>query len=150
MTTQGRRRRASPIQWVMTWGLGGLLVAILAGSFILQRYAAITQARNWMVEGPACPIITRAQFQASGQTIAHSFEYYGARYGRAYGYVNCDQVRPDWFDGRTVSVCQFNSPTILEVKSGSADVLYASPVKPMTVWMTDQGPHCVLAASVKP
>jgi hypothetical protein len=102
-----------------------------------------------MATGPACPTETRAQYLASGPRASETFTYHGVRFSRAYGYVNCNEVTPDLLGVRHAKVCQFNSPTVLEVTTPSADVYYAAPVSPMTAWVDESGPHCDLASSVR-
>jgi hypothetical protein len=148
-TAPRKRRRRSAIEWVTS--TGGL--AIAAGLVILVfgvvRYAAISHARAWMVAGDPCPTMTPAELAASGYQLGHSFEYHGVRFARAYGYVNCDEVSPDLLGFTSVPVCQFNSPTVLKVTIPQASMIYTSPVRPMTVWVTEQGPHCVLNISAR-
>ncbi len=144
-----KKRRRTAIGWVMSRGGIAVAVGLIAGVFGAARFAAITHARAWMTPGEPCPTLTQAQLQASGQALGHGFTYHGVGFARAYGYVNCDEVTPDLFGLKTVPVCQFNSPTVLQVTTGGRSYLYTTPVRPMTVWVTDQGPRCVMSLTAR-
>jgi hypothetical protein len=144
-----KKPRRTAIDGVMSRGGIAVAVGVVVGAFAVARFAAITHAHAWMTPGEPCPTMTQAQLQASGQALGHGFTYHGVGFARAYGYVNCDEVTPDLLGLKTVPVCQFNSPTVLQVTTGGRNFLYATPVRPMTVWVSDKGPTCVMSLTAR-
>lgn len=144
-----KKRRRTAIDWVMSRGGIAVAVGVFVGAFGVARYAAILHARAWMVPGPPCPAMSPAQLHASGRQLGKGFTYHGVTFTRAYGYVNCDEVTPDLLGLKTVPVCQFNSPTVLQVTTGGRTFLYTTPIRPMTVWVADGAPQCVLNISAR-
>ncbi|MDR3510421.1 MAG: hypothetical protein P4L73_02210 [Caulobacteraceae bacterium] len=145
----GRRRGLKPIEIVATFGALAVIAATVPLALGAQRIAAVAKARAWAVDGPPCPAMSRAAFQASGLRIAHVVDYDDVRFGRGYGYVTCVAVARNGGRGLdTVPVCQFNSPTVLEVTTPRADVYFATHIGPATVTIVNDRPRCVLNASI--
>lgn len=130
-------------------GLCGLIVlATVVVGWVWHRHTKIAEYQAWMVTGAACPVISKADYEASGTVAGHIFEYDGARLARAYGYVNCDEVASDGGKGMgTIPVCQFNSPTMLRVTTKRGEVFYSTRTSPATVSFKDDQPSCVLNAT---
>jgi hypothetical protein len=145
----GRRRGPRPIEIVATFGAIAVLAATLPLALAAQRIAAVAKARAWAVSGPPCPSLSRSAYLASGERIVHLIDYDGVRFGRGYGYVSCVEVAKDGGRGLdTVPVCQFNSPTVLQVTTRRGDFYFYTRIRPATVTIADDRPQCVMNASI--
>ncbi|MDR3513269.1 MAG: hypothetical protein P4L73_16655 [Caulobacteraceae bacterium] len=146
--TRGRRKR-SPIEMVAGVGVavaavGGVLLAV-AG----VKYAAVSKARSWSVAGPPCASLTHDQYLSSDARVAHVFTYDDVQFGRGYGYVNCTEIADHGgFGFGTIPICQFNSPTVLQVTTARGTDYYAVPIGAATVSIEHGRPRCVQGASV--
>jgi hypothetical protein len=142
-------RSYSLIECVAT---GGVML-VLAGTPLLstaaQRLVAIARAQAWTVAGAPCPGLSPAEVPASGYRIAHAIDYGDVRFGRAYGYVSCVEVSGDGgWSMDAAPVCQFNSPSLLQVTTRRGDFYFLTRMRPATVSIVDGRPRCVLNASV--
>lgn len=143
------RHAFTAIQLVSTIAGVAVVVGTIGGVWFFQRMTAIAKARDWTAVGAPCPTLSRAAFLASGVPMAHVMVYDDVRFGRGYGYVNCNEIAAH--DGRgpgIVSVCQFNNPSVLQVTTRRGDFFYATQTSPATVSITDGAPKCVLAVTM--
>jgi hypothetical protein len=79
------------------------------------------------------------------------FDFDGAHFVRAYGYVSCAEIGDD--GGRSsvhVPVCQFNDPGALAVATSHGGIYYLPRTQPVTVMISRGQPSCVLAANLGP
>jgi hypothetical protein len=119
-------------------------IALLWGA---HKYTVIATAHEWLIAGPACPALTPAAAAQLGSPQLQTFNFQGARFGKAYGYVNCRMVADHGGWGReSIAVCQFNNPSILEVAAAHGGGSFLTGGRPATVWVDQGRPHCVLGA----
>ena len=141
------RRRKSGYGGVTLGICGVILVATLAGLWVWHRKALVEEAQAWAPPGPACPVMTRQAYKALGTVASHVSHYDGVQFGRAYGAVGCNEIASHGGQGPgKVPVCQFNSPTTLEVVTARGDFLYYTQAKPAVVTVADGQPTCVESA----
>lgn len=143
-----RGRKSKAAQRIVSIGAVAVLVvgvALVAG---LAKYSAVTKARTWAVSGPPCPSLSQAQLRALDAPIVHTVNYDSILFGRAYGYMSCTDVADHggWGFG-SVTVCQFNSPTALQVTTPHGVADYSVPTGPATVLVRDGKARCVQGAS---
>lgn len=145
-----RRRRLTTGQKV-TLVLAALVFLAFAawlygGSYLRQRDFALSRAREAAVEGPPCPAITAAQFEAQRRKRFKATLYEGVVFGRQYGHMNCSALRygGGWGLG-TYPACQFTGPGLLHVKTAKGDWYFAPGVgKPATVATPRGRARCVM------
>ena len=138
-----RGRGPRPIEWIATGGTLLVLAGSLVFSVAAQRVFDVAKARAWTASGAPCPGLSRAAYLASGERIVHQIVYDDVRFGRGYGYVNCVEVLGG------VPVCQFNSPTVLEVATRRGDFYFATQMNPATISVAGGVPRCVLKGSAR-
>ena len=92
-----RRRRLTRGQKVV---IAAALIPALAfpmwlfgGSYLRGRDAAISRAREATIEGPPCPSLTRAQFDARGLKAPKATLYEGVTFARRVGHMDCSILR---------------------------------------------------------
>jgi hypothetical protein len=143
------RYRVSLLQLIAACGTTLVVVGAVLFLVIGQRLAAISKARDWTAIGAPCPTLSVAAYQASGNRIAHVIDYDGVSLGRGYGYVNCDEIADDGGRGRgVIPICQFNSPTILQVTTKRGRFYYFTQSSPATISIVDGVPRCVMATTM--
>jgi hypothetical protein len=142
------RRRFSAIQLVSAAAGVVAVVGTIGGVALFQRSTAITKARAWTAVGPPCPSLSQADFLAAGVQMAHTIVYDDVTFARGYGYANCNEIADKGGRGvGVVPVCQFNSPTALQVTTRRGTFYFATRSSPATVSIADGVPHCVMATT---
>lgn len=141
------RRRKPPYAAVGIGFCVAVSVAAVVGLWIWHRNAQIEEAQAWAPPGPACSVMTRQAYLAMGTMASHISHYDGVQYGRGYGAVGCNEIADHGGRGPgKIPVCQFNSPTTLEVVTARGDYLYYTQAKPAVVTISDGQPTCVESA----
>ncbi len=147
-TPAAKPRRRKPAYGAIMMGVCGvILVGFLAGLWVWHQRAQIEEAQAWAPPGPACQIVSRQAYLAIGAPEPHVSTYDGVRFARAYGAVGCNEIASHGGRGPgRIPVCQFNSPTTLEVSTPRGDTYYFTQAKPAVVTISDGQPACALSA----
>ena len=129
---------------VITTGIG--LVTFEA---IRSRNAQIATARAWAIQGPPCPTLTQAEFQAKRYTALKTFDYDGIAIGRTAGDASCSDVKEAGGKGLgTDKVCQFTSPATLTVVSKARSWFFVPGAgQPASLIIHRDAPRCVMASN---
>jgi len=115
-----RRRRLTPGQKIVFVAAALIAAAIPAwmfgGSFVRQREAALSRASEAKIDGPPCPSLTRAQFEAQGLKAPKATLYEDVVFARQFGHMDCSLLRygAAWTT-EVYPVCQFTSPKALKI-----------------------------------
>jgi hypothetical protein len=145
---QPARRLTGPRPSLMIGGVAlavlgmGAIIAVWAG----DRAAGVAKARQWLVEGQACPTLTPAALATQSEQPNKRFSFYEGQFARASGAASCDLVKDHGGRGLNImQVCKFSSPDMLEIKTPKADVIYGPGLfQPVVVSLPGDQPHCVL------
>lgn len=147
-----RRRRLTPGQTLVLAAAAVAAVAIpgwLVGErFLKDRAESIARARSWAIDGPPCPQLTRAQFEARRLKTPKGVDYAGVLFFRQFGHMTCTPLRDQGGAGlRADAACQFTSPNALKVVTRQGEWYFApGPGQPATVFTPRGQAHCVLNA----
>ena len=148
-----RRRRLTTGQKV-TLGVAAAIAVGLPGWFLAQSYlgkrdAALFLAREATVDGPPCPSLTKAQFEAKGLMAKKATFYEGVTFARQFGHMDCRSLRYGAGWGTEVyPVCQFTSPKTLVITKGERVWYFEpGPGQPATVGLPKGEAHCVMASN---
>jgi hypothetical protein len=149
---KGRQRRLTRGQKAVFALAGGLAVAlslyVFGGAYLKDRNEALALAREWTIEGPPCPGLTREAFEAKGFKAPKSLDYSGITVSRQFGHVNCSYLRygEGWGLG-TYVVCQFTSPNVLRVETAKGEWYFAPGMgQPATISTPHDEARCVMAS----
>ena len=146
---QTRRSRAgkSPLVSPMAIGVVLVVLAVIGAGWAWHRHTIYEDTQALTITGAACPTITRQAYLASDIPASHVFIYDDVRFARADGMVSCDEIADHGGHGfGRLPICQFNSPTVLEVITARGEFFYATQAKPATVTVDHGSPSCVLNA----
>lgn len=136
--------------------IGGFVVLALAftgwiysGSYLKDREAALTRAREFAIDGPPCRELTRAQFEAAGLTAPKATLYENVTFHRRFGHLSCSALRYGAGWGQALyPVCQFTSPRALKVSTKAGDRYFdIAPGQPATVAVPRGDVRCVLGGN---
>lgn len=148
-----RRRRLTAGQKVVI-GVAAAVAAGLPGWLLTQNYlgrreAALFLARDVAVEGPPCPSLTRARFEAQGLKAPKATLYEGVTFARQFGHMDCRLLRYGAGWGTDVyPVCQFTSPRSLKITTAQGEWYFApGPGRPATVGAPRGQARCVMASN---
>lgn len=148
-----RRRRLTPGQKI-TLGVAALIAVALPGwllgqSYLGKRDAAMFLAREAAVDGPPCPSLTKAQFEAQGLTVKTATFYEGVTFARQFGHMDCRSLRYGAGWGTEVyPVCQFTSPKTLKITTPKGEWYFnPGPGQPATVGAPRGLARCVMASN---
>ena len=141
------RRREQNSRIIIGSVCGAILVGTLGGLWVWRQHSLVEEAQAWAPPGPPCQQVSRQAYLALGASDPHISNYDGVRFARGYGAVGCNEImsRGGRGPGR-IPVCQFNSPTTLEVTTASSDTLYFTQAKPAVITIEDGRPSCTLSA----
>lgn len=148
-----RRRRLTRGQKIVLAIAAVIAVALpgwfLANSYLGKREAALGLAREAKVEGPPCPSLTKAQFDAQGLKAPKATFYEGVAFARQFGHMECYALRYGAGWGTEVyPVCQFTSPKTLVITSGQRVWYFEpGPGQPATVGLPKGEAQCVMASN---
>jgi hypothetical protein len=127
----------------------GFAAWLYGGSYLRQRDFALGRAREAAVDGPPCPEITRAEFEAQRLKRFKATLYEGVVFGRQFGHMDCSTLR--YGGGWSTAVypaCQFTGPGLLSVKTDKGEWFYAPGVgKPASVGAPHGKALCVMASN---
>jgi hypothetical protein len=148
-----RRRGFTAGQWAAV-ALGvalflGFAGWLYGGSYMRQREAALSRAAESKVEGPPCPAISRAEFEARRLKRFKATLYEGVVFGRQFGHMDCRALRYGGGWGTsTYPVCQFTGPGLLQVKTRQGEWFYApGPGQPATAGAPRGQARCVMGSN---
>lgn len=143
--------RAFPLMLVGAVAVGLVITGV--GSYIkrakmLADYTAAVNPET--IKGPACPVLTQAQYEAEGAKAKQGFTSNDIRYQRRYGHVECTVIEDGKGGTGFLPICQFTGPQVLVVTTAKG-VYYFRPGtgKPATVMTHDGVPSCVVAGNYK-
>jgi len=127
----------------------GLPAWLVGQSYLGKREAALFLAREAAVDGPPCPTLTRAQFEAQGFKAPKATFYEGVTFARQFGHMDCRSLRYGAGWGTEVyPVCQFTSPRSLKVTTRKGEWYFApGPGQPATVGAPRGQARCVMASN---
>lgn len=99
--------------------------------------------------GPACPVLSEADFTARGVKLTKTFEFNNDHWGRRFGHTDCNLVAVKGVSD-PVPVCQFTSPGVVGVTTKKG-TFYFDPGtgSPATVRVVDGTPSCVKVSNFK-
>jgi hypothetical protein len=128
---------------VATAGIG-----FLGYEFVRDRNAHIATAKAWDIQGPPCPEVSAATWEARRLKAPKVFDYDETQFGRWSGDASCSDVKDRGGKGfGTDKVCQFTNPTVLTVASPAGTFYYEPGVsQPATLSLHKDVPRCVLAS----
>lgn len=143
---------------VRRFGVGHIVIAVvvitaaaglIAFQLVRDRDAAIATAKAWDVQGPPCPALGRAEFQARRYTAPKTFDYDGILIGRVAGDVSCSDVKANGGRGlETDKACQFTSPAVVTVTSRAGAFFFVPGAgHPATLHIHQGVPSCVMASN---
>ena len=126
----------------------GVPLGIWSWSHHIQ--AAVAKAREWTVVGAPCPTLTRQAYLAGTVRADRTFQLGDFSFGRAYGHASCDFIACDGGRGfGDFPVCQFTSPSVLDIKTRRGEFYFFPSSYPATVSIPHGLPQCVMAANFK-
>ena len=147
MSTARKSSRTDSLVSPLAIGAGLIVLAAIVGGWGWHRHTVYVDTQALTITGPPCPTTTRQAYLSSDIPASHVFIYDDVRFARADGMVSCDEIADHGGYGfGKLPVCQFNSPTVLEVITSRGEYFYATRAKPATVTVSDGTPSCVLAA----
>jgi hypothetical protein len=149
MTVRRSSRDDGPGWKTLAMILAGVVAVGAATFFIGLMPAWVKNAEHWMVQGPPCPAITKAEFDTHGIENPQSMTFGDASFTRAYGHVACEEIHDKGGRGfGMLSVCQFSGPGPLAVRSAEGDAYYFIPgAKPAAVTVGHGKPACVIGTT---
>ena len=130
------------------------LVAVgsIVGSYFEKQPENIRIAKEWTITGPACPVLTEAQFKARRLNDSKKTTYDNVVFGRLAGHVSCNEIKTNGGKGfGVIPICQFTSPAALTVTTEKGGTTYfePGPGSPATITMNQGVPTCVMASNFK-
>jgi len=129
----------------------GFCAWALGGAYLRHRGERIALARDWAIDGPPCPMLSRAEFLARHVHMQPGVDYDGAQFYRQTGHMECSPIA--YGGGRALSdyaVCQFTGPNVVRVTTRRGEWFFAPGVgRPATVSTADDQARCVLAADFR-
>ncbi len=127
----------------------GFAVWLYGGSYLRQRDFAVSRAAEAKVDGPPCPAITKAAFEARRRPKFKATLYEDVVFGRQYGHLDCRALRyGGGWSTRTYPACQFTGPGLLQVTTSKGEWFYAPGVgQPATVAVPRGQARCVMASN---
>jgi len=134
--------------WIAA-GLGVLIVlGVIGANLVYAQHKAVATAAQWAIDGPPCPQLTPAAFQAQPYRPKRVFAYDDIRFARVAGHVSCEEVHAGGGRAmRTFVECQFTSPGLPAVATKAGETVFApGPGRPATVVVQDRRPRCMLAS----
>lgn len=148
-----RRARRTTAQWLVIGGAAAAALTfpawLVGGSYLRQRTAALERARGALVEGPPCPAVTEAEFEARKLKAPKATLYEGVTFARQFGHMDCAAVRygSGWGTG-VYPACQFTGPNVLVVTTPKGVWrFHPGPGQPATVSVPHGQAQCAMAAN---
>jgi hypothetical protein len=145
--TRRSGRTDSPLVSPLAIGAGLVVLAAIGAGWGWHRHTVYMDTQALTITGPPCPTITRQAYMSSDISASHVFLYDDVRFARADGMVSCDEIADHGGYGfGRLPVCQFNSPTVLEIITPRGEFFYATRARPATVTVDQGTPSCVMNA----
>lgn len=143
--------RTFPMMLVGAIIIGGVAVGVTSYMKRAGLLAASTaEARLETLKGPACPVLTQAEYEAGGAKAKQGFTSNDIRYQRRYGHVDCSVVEDGQGGTGFAPICQFSGPQVLVVTTAKGTYYFRPGTgKPATVTTHDGVPSCVVAGNYK-
>ncbi len=144
-------RRYLVIGGILLVGVGGSLLHFLWPTITANHEATVAEAKAWTIEGEPCPTLTAEAFAAQNLKPKRSFDYREVKLARAYGHVECRQIKNAGGQGLgSHTVCQFTSPAVLQVTTAKGEFFFLPGIgRPATVAIEGGEAHCVLAGDYR-
>lgn len=126
--------------------ISGVLAAVMVFNFTQHRDTSVALAKAWKIEGPPCPSLTRAEFEARGYKARNTFDYDDLTMARKAGNASCADIQQSGGKGLFHDQeCQFTSPAALIITTKKGVFFYVPEAgQPATVVVHDGTPQCVL------
>jgi hypothetical protein len=142
----GKPRRLGVVHVIGALVASGAVAGLLAYNFTHHRDANVALARDWKIDGPPCPSLTKAEFTAKGYKAPKSFDYDDLKMARKAGHASCSDIQQGGGNGMFHDQeCQFTSPAALIITTKKGEFFYVPEVgQPATVVVHDGTPKCVL------
>ena len=157
MATRAARDYGSVRRFGMAHVVGAVVVigagvAMVTFQYVRDRNAHIATARAWDIQGPPCPALTQAQWDAKHEKAPKTFDYDGITLGRWSGDASCSDVHDKGGAGFGVDrVCQFTSPLALSVVTPAGTFYFLPDAgRPATVRIHKDVATCVMASKFTP
>ena len=151
--SQGGRRasRLNPLHVLAAAVVSAAVVGVLAYNFVQTRDKNVATAQAWKIDGPPCPSLTKAEFDAKGYKAPKSFDYDDIKIARKAGNASCQDLKRGGGTGLFHDqACQFTGPAALVVTTKKGEFAYVpEPGQPVTVVVHDGAPKCVLGGNYK-
>ncbi len=134
--------------------IGAVLVITLGAGFFAWnawrgRHIDIATAQDWNIQGPPCPALTQAQWDAKHEQARKITDYDGVKLGRWAGDVSCSDVHANGGQAAFAidKVCQFTNPMALSVVSPAGTFYFLPGMgQPATLVIHRDVPRCVMAS----
>jgi len=124
----------------------GAVAGLLAYNYVQHRDTSVALAKAWKIDGPPCPSLTKAEFEAQGYKAPKTFDYDDLTMARKAGNASCSDIKQN--GGKGVfhdQECQFTGPAALIITTRKGEFFYVPEVgQPATVVVHDGAPQCVL------
>ena len=136
---------------ILLVGIGGSVLHFLWPTITANQQASVAEAKAWTIDGPPCPTLTAEAFQSQNLKPKRSFDYREVKLARAYGHVECRQIKNDAGQGLgSHTVCQFTSPAVLQVTTSKGEFFFLPGVgQPATVAIEGGVARCVMAGDYR-
>jgi len=147
----GRPSRLNPLHVLAAAVASAAVVGVLAYNFVQARDKNVATAEAWKIDGPPCPSLTKAEFDAKGYKAPKSFDYDDIKIARKAGNASCQDLKRGGGTGLFHDqACQFTGPAALVVTTKKGEFAYVpEPGQPVTVVVHDGAPKCVLGGNYK-
>ncbi len=123
------------------------MVVFKAQEISAERHRVAAEAKAWTIAGPPCPSIGGVAEVPYPVHPLETFAFQGVRFSRAYGYVSCQDILERQGRGPgAITVCQFNSPTVLQVETPRGRAIWLTGMRRASVSVAGGVPRCVLNA----
>jgi hypothetical protein len=144
-------RRYLIIGGILLLGIGGSVLHFLWPTISANHESSIAEAKAWTISGTPCPTLTAEAFQAQRVKPRHTFDYREVKISRAYGHVECRQIKNDRGQGLgNHTVCQFTSPALLKVVTSKGEFFFLPGIgHPATIAIEDGVARCVIAGDYR-
>jgi hypothetical protein len=141
-------QRQAPIAAIGLMVMAAALIVIKVAELRADRRATMSEASAWTIRGAPCPVVDSVDDIGFAVPRLKRFEFEGGRFARAYGYVLCQVIhdRGGVGPGR-ITVCQFNSPTVLDVVTGAGHATFLTGAHPATISIAGGRAACVMGAA---
>lgn len=144
---QSKSRRPAAAAWIGVLVAVGMVGAIVYGGVSKSRQDAADKAAKWESQGPVCELL--AALPAGERMSSNVTQVQDVQFRRASGHVACTEIGDDQGrSDRLVPVCQFTSPSVVEVKTPKGTFVFRpGPGLPATIIVRAGQPECASAGN---